>query len=109
MSKLLFSIEGYRRTALGLAPLPGVSAELMTDPQVRAIRQGTVLQLLTPSGTRRLAKIENYCIQVSVTREEIAVNEVPPILIIFSDELNEREMPLGTEVWLDDADMAEKC
>jgi len=94
---LLFTIESHVDHGGSLAIFPGVPRELFKYPDVRALRQGSEVQICLLSGVHRSVPISDYFVSVSESPTDEEMASAPIVLVV---NLTVEEAPIGTHVRL---------
>ena len=91
--------------SLGLRLWPGIRPSQCTDrPAINKMKQGALLELRLPDGTRRSMPLQTYAIRVQKDEDGGLLMyddpRDPEICLILPAETHAEDVPQGTEVWL---------
>lgn len=95
----LFRIEELDIRDGKLVLLPGVPRGLFTHPEVRELRQGSIVQLRLPDGTGGEVTIADYLVRTSTIPTKAQL-ESAPIALVLPESVTREAVPVGTEVWI---------
>jgi hypothetical protein len=101
MAIFLFSVTGHDRSKSGLGLLPGIALSQQSRPEIRDMKQGSLLLLKRPDGKTRKATMATYVARVPTWTESQLDLSAIPIIPVLSSEFTESMVPVGTEVYLD--------
>jgi hypothetical protein len=96
----LFVVQATEKEGENITLLPGIPRNLLSQPNVGNLQQGSVVELLLPSGEKLSRRIVNYYVKVSTTNDSYFIDSSDSsIAIVVSKGLSDY-IPIGTIVRL---------
>ena len=96
----LFTVQGHHWQEGCIGLLPGVPNELLGNPAVKHLTQGSAIELCLPCGRVICTHIGAYYMRIPTSPGLRSTGAVPSIVIALPREFGPDDVPIGTIVRL---------